>query len=49
MASRKPLTNEEGEVRELTQEDFANAAPFSGLPGKLKKLLRSLERAVVPA
>jgi hypothetical protein len=48
MASRKPLTNEEGEVRELTQEDFANAVPFSALPDDLKKLLRSSERTVAP-
>jgi hypothetical protein len=42
------LTNDEGEVRELTQEDFANAVPFSALPDKLKELLRSPERTVVP-
>jgi hypothetical protein len=48
MASRKPLTNDDGEVRELTQEDFANAVPFSALPDDLKKLLRSSERTVVP-
>jgi uncharacterized protein (DUF4415 family) len=27
MAKRLPLTNEEGEVRELTKEDFARARP----------------------
>jgi len=48
MASRKPLTNDEGEVRELTQEDFAHAEPFSALPDKLKELLRSPERTVAP-
>jgi hypothetical protein len=48
MASRKPLTNDEGEVRELTQEDFANSAPLSALPDDLKELLRSPERTVVP-
>jgi hypothetical protein len=48
MASRKPLTNDKGEVRELTQEDFANAVPFSALPDDLKELLRSSERTVVP-
>jgi hypothetical protein len=48
MASRKPLTNGEGEVRELTQEDFAHAVPFSALPEEVKKLMRSSERIVVP-
>ncbi len=48
MADPKPLTNEEGEVRELTQEDFSRAVPFSALPDKLKELLRSPERTVVP-
>jgi hypothetical protein len=48
MASQKPLTNDEGEVRELTHEDFSRAVPFSALPDKLKKLLRSPERTVVP-
>jgi hypothetical protein len=48
MASRKPLTNNEGEVRELTQEDFSRAVPFSALPDKLKELLCSPERTIVP-
>jgi hypothetical protein len=48
MTSRKPLTNDEGEVRELVREDFAHAVPFSALPGKLKELLCSPERTVVP-
>ena len=48
MASPKPLTNDEGEVRELTNEDFARAVPFSELPDDLKELLRSPERTVVP-
>jgi hypothetical protein len=47
MAGRKPLTNDEGEVRELTQEDFSCAIPFSALPDDLKKLLRSPERTIV--
>ncbi len=46
--TRKPLTNDEGEVRELTSEDFERAVPFSALPGKLKELLRSPERTVSP-
>lgn len=41
MPNRKPLTDEEGEVRELTAEDFAQMIPFSALPAELKKLLTS--------
>lgn len=48
MANRKPLTNENGEVRELTADDFAQAVPFSALPESLKTLLNSPERIVVP-
>ena len=48
MSSQKPWTNDEGEVRELTQEDFSRAVPFSALPGQLKELLRSPERTVAP-
>ena len=48
MASRKPLTNDKGEVRELNQEDFSRAVPFSALPYKLKELLRSPKHMVVP-
>ena len=39
MANPKPLTNDEGEVRELNSEDFARAVPFSDLPPELQKLL----------
>ena len=48
MSSRKPLTNDDGDVRELAEEDFSRAVPFSALPGKLKELLRSPERIIVP-
>jgi len=48
MASPKPLTNDDGEVRELTSDDFARAVSFSELPRDLKELLRSPERTVVP-
>jgi len=41
MANPRPLTNEEGEVRELTEEDFAQFVPFSALPAELQKLLSS--------
>jgi hypothetical protein len=47
MANPKPLTNDEGEVRELTSDDFARAVPFSALPDELKELLISPERTVV--
>ncbi len=39
MANRKPLTNDEGEVRELTEEDLAQFVLFSALPAELQKLL----------
>ena len=48
MAKPKPLTNDEGEVRELTEADFARAVPFSALPDELKELLGSPERIAVP-
>lgn len=44
---RKPLTNDEGEVRELAEEDLAQFVPFSALPTELQKLL-SEEKHVVP-
>ncbi len=39
MANPKPLTNHDGEVRELTEEDFARAVPFSALPAELQASL----------
>lgn len=39
MANREPLTNDDGEVRELTEEDLALFVPFSALPAELQKLL----------
>jgi hypothetical protein len=39
MANPKPLTNDEGDVRELTEEDFARMVPFSELPAELQALL----------
>lgn len=41
MANPRPLTNDEGEVRELTEEDFDQFAPFSALPAELQSLLSS--------
>ena len=48
MTSRKPLTNDKGEVRELILEDFSRAVPFSALPDDLRELLSSPDRSVVP-
>jgi hypothetical protein len=39
MANPRPLTNAEGEVRELNEEDFARFVPFSALPAELQTLL----------
>lgn len=44
MAYRKPLTDDEGEVREWTNEDFATAKTFSELPESLQAKLRSLQK-----
>jgi uncharacterized protein (DUF4415 family) len=38
----KPLTDDDGEVRELTKADFANAIPFSQLPMQEQRMLLSL-------
>lgn len=43
MAGRLSLTNEEGEVRELTAEDFEQAVPFSALPESLQTKLAALK------
>ena len=39
MKKRKPLTNDEGEVRELTAEDFRHFKPLDHFP-ELAKLVR---------
>ena len=39
MANRKPLIDEDDEVRELTAEDFARMVSFSALPKELQDLL----------
>ena len=43
MANRLPLTDEEGEVRELDEEDFARAVPFSALPESLRNKLSAIQ------
>lgn len=44
MANRKPLTDDEGEVRELTEEDFRHFVPFSELPEAERRMLSSRKR-----
>jgi uncharacterized protein (DUF4415 family) len=44
MAKRKTLTNQDGEVHEMTAADFAHAAPFSALPEAEQKTLRSIRK-----
>ncbi|MBB6146265.1 uncharacterized protein (DUF4415 family) [Silvibacterium bohemicum] len=44
MAKRKPLTDDDGEVRELTTEDFKHAIPFSELPESLQFKLLALKK-----
>jgi len=44
MASRKPLIDDDGEVRELTAADSAEFRPFLELPESEKKVLRGLKR-----
>ena len=43
MANRLPLTDQEGEVRELTEEDFKQAVPFSAIPESLRNKLSALK------
>ena len=44
MANRKPLIDEDGEVRELTAEDVALFKPFSALPTAEQKVLLKLRK-----
>jgi uncharacterized protein (DUF4415 family) len=44
MANRKPLTNREGEVRELTARDAARAIAFSALPEAEQEMLLKIRR-----
>jgi uncharacterized protein (DUF4415 family) len=44
MINPLPLTDENGEVRELTEQDFKNAVPFSALPASLQETLRGIQR-----
>jgi uncharacterized protein (DUF4415 family) len=42
MANRKTLTDDEGEVRELTQEDFTAMKKFSDLPEEEQRVLKGI-------
>lgn len=44
MEKRKPLTDVDGEVRELTAADAAAAEPFSALPDAEQKMILSLRK-----
>lgn len=44
MTKRLPLTDADGEVRELTEEDFRVAMPFASLPESLQAKLRGVQR-----
>jgi uncharacterized protein (DUF4415 family) len=44
MANRKPLIDEDGEVREITSEDVARFRPFSALPAAEQKVLLKLRK-----
>jgi hypothetical protein len=41
MTNQRPLTNDEGEGRKLTQEDLAQFVPFAALPADLQTLRSS--------
>jgi uncharacterized protein (DUF4415 family) len=44
MANRKPLIDEDGEVREITAKDVALFKPFSALPKAEQKILLKLRK-----
>ena len=44
MANRKPLIDEDGEVREITAEDVALFKPISALPAAEQRVLLKLRR-----
>ncbi len=44
MAKRKTLTNSDGEVRELTAQDAAEAVQLSALPSAEQKMLLGLRK-----
>ncbi|MGD0941389.1 MAG: BrnA antitoxin family protein [Terracidiphilus sp.] len=44
MTNRKPLIDNDGEIREIAAEDVAAFGPFSALPGSEQKMLQKLRR-----
>jgi hypothetical protein len=49
MANPRPLTDDEGEVRELNEEDLARFVSFSALPAELQALLSEPKRVTPDA
>jgi len=48
MKNPLPLIDADGEVRELTEEDFKHFKPFSSLPEDLQALLRGRGKQKAP-
>jgi len=48
MENRLPLIDADGEVRELTEEDFKHFQPFSSLPEDLQAVLRGCGKQKAP-
>lgn len=48
MENPLPLTNADGEVRELTEADFKNAVPFSALPQDMQSILKGRGKQKTP-
>jgi uncharacterized protein (DUF4415 family) len=44
MENRRPLTNSEGNVRELTAQEAKTAVPFEALPSTEQEILRSVRK-----
>ena len=44
MANRKPLIDEDGEIREIRSEDVARFKPFSALPASEQTVLLKLRK-----
>jgi hypothetical protein len=49
MANQRPLTDDDGEVRELTEQDLAQFVPFSALPAELQAMLNESKHAAPDA
>jgi hypothetical protein len=49
MENPKPLTTSEGEVRELTEEDFQRGMNFSELPKNLQVQVKENRSSFIPS